>query len=307
MYWSEPTTWKRVKDNAREIARDYRWRHICIFSGFLTLAMCLGVRYLLPESADLLTVPRIIGIIAVVMIFPLVLFIGALNTGSVIFRKKYIDVSDFFIRCFIPYEQIVRLGFERFEGKSYFYVRGVPLRRKKEVEVHVALSEKYTESDIEAYIVQKGLGHVLAVTHEVNHLPIRTKAPTIPHEPQLVVVILFHFIPFLVMALRLRVTLNPNHWVSCAIALAWLANLCVGEWLLGKGAERKIGKLGEKISMRRIVALGVPLMLMLVSNPAIVFAELRYAALSPAAVWTVSSIWQLAWMALVYRLGRLFR
>ena len=133
MHWSEPTTWARIKDNAREIARTYRWGRICAFSGLLTLAASLGVRYLLPASADLLTIPKIIGIMAAVMFLPLTIFIGAVQTGSVIFRRKYIDVSDSFVHCFIPYEQIVRLGFERFDGKSYFYVRGVPRRGKKEV------------------------------------------------------------------------------------------------------------------------------------------------------------------------------
>ena len=170
--------------NAREIARVCRWRRIGAFSGALALAICLCVRVLLPESADFLTTPRIIGIVVTVTLCPLVVFLGALQTGSVSFRRKCIDVSDSFVHYFIPYGQIVRLGFERFEGKSYFYVRGVPLRREKEVEVHVALTAKYTESVVEACIVQKGLGRLLAAPREVDALPIRTKTPEVQFETQ---------------------------------------------------------------------------------------------------------------------------
>ena len=307
MHWTDPTTWKRVKDNAREVARTYRWGRICAFSGLLTLAASLGVRYLLPASADLLTIPRIIGLSATVAALPLVVFIGALETGSVIFRRKCLDVSDSFVRCFIPYEQIVCLGFERFEGKSYFYVRGVPRRREKEVEVHVALTAKYTESDIEAYIIQKGLGRLLAVTREVDTLPIRTKAPAIPHEPQKVVLLGSLCIPFMVSALCLCAMLGSDPWALCAIFLVWQVDIFIWNWLLGKGARQKTNKLGDGMSVRRVVALGVPYMLTIVLNPAIVFAGLRWAALPPAVVWTASSIWQFVWMALVYGLGMLFR
>lgn len=308
MHWSEPTTWKRVKDNAREIARTYRWRRICAFSGLLTMAVLLCARYLLPDSETLLTVPGIIGVSAAVMFLPLTIFIGALQTGSVIFRRKCIDVSDSFVHCFIPYEQIVRLGFERFDGKSYFYVRGVPRRGKKEVEVHVALTAKYTESDIEAYIIQKGLGRLLAVTREVDALPIRTKAPTIPHlAPQKVVLMGLFFISFIASTLCFRVMLELDSWFSAAIVLAWLAEIFALDRLLGKGARQKAITLGDGMPVRRVVALGVPYMLTIALNPAIVFVALRWAALPPTVVWTASSIWQFVWMAFVYGVGRLFR
>ena len=307
MHWTEPTTWKRVKDNAREIARTYRWGRICAFSGLLTLAASLGVRYLLPASADLLTVPRIIGIIAAVMFLPLTIFIGALQTGSVIFRRKCIDVSDSFVHCFIPYEQIVRLGFERFDGKSYFYVRGVPRRGKKEVEVHVALTAKYTESNIEAYIIQKGLGRLLAVTREVDALPIRTKAPAIQCESTMVVLVGFNIFSYIVVFSCIKIMLDSDTWASRAIVLVWLVDIFIWNWLLGKGARQKTNKLGEGMPVRRVVALGVPYMLTIVLNPAMVFAGLRWAALPPAVAWTASSIWQFVWMALVYGLGKLFR
>ena len=308
MHWSEPTTWARIKGNAREIARTYRWRRLCVASGALTLGLCLCVGLLLTETEALLPLTRIIGISAVCTALPLVVFVYALQTGSVVFRRKCIDVSDSFVHCFIPYEQIVRLGFERFEGKSYFYVRGVPLRGEKEVEVHVALTAKYTESDIESYIVQKGLGGLLAVTREVNALPIRTKAPTIPHlAPQKVVLMGLFFISFIASTLCFRVMLELDSWFSAAIVLAWLAEIFALDRLLGKGARQKAITLGDGMPVRRVVALGVPYMLTIALNPAIVFVALRWAALPPTVVWTASSIWQFVWMAFVYGVGRLFR
>lgn len=310
MHWSEPTTWARIKGNAREIARTYRWRRLCVVSGLLTLVLCLCVRLLLPESATLFPVSRIIGISAACTTLPLVVFVYALQTGSVVFRRKCIDVSDSFVHCFIPYEQIVRLGFERFEGKSYFYVRGVPRRGKKEVEVHVALTAKYTESDIEAYIVLKGLGHLLAATREVDVLPIRTRAPKVQFESQKVVLATFFFVSWLVVVPSVFRMMDMHSWFTVAIALAFLADIRVWIWLLGKGAGRRVDNLdtlADGLSLRRVWALGFPYMLTIVLNPAIVLAVLRWAALAPAAVWTAATVWQIAWMAFVYGVGRLFR
>ena len=310
MHWSEPTTWKRVKDNAREIARVCRWRRIGVFSGALTLAICLCVRYLLPEAADFLTAPRMIGIIAAVTLCPLVVFLGALQTGSVSFRRKCIDVSDSFVHYFIPYGQIVRLGFERFEGKSYFYVRGVPLRGEKEVEVHVALTAKYTESVVEAYIVQKGLGRFLAAPREVDALPIRTKAPEVKFETQKVVLAGFHLSALLVVPPVLFGVLDVHSLFAVVVAIVFLVELGVWIWLIGKGAGRKVEnvqKLAEGISVRKAWALGGTYMLTIVLNPAIVLAVLRRAAFPTPVVWAVAAAWQIAWMAFVFGVGRLFR
>ena len=310
MHWSEPTTWARIKGNAREIARTYRWRRLCVVSGALTLGLCLCVGFLLPETATLLPLPRIIGISAVCTALPLVVFVYALQTGSVVFRRKCIDVSDSFVHCVIPYGQVIRLGFERFEGKSYFYVRGVPLRGEKEVEVHVALTAKYTESDIEAYIVLKGLGHLLAATREVDVLPIRTRAPKVQFESQKVVLATFLFVSWLVVVPSVFRMMDMHSWFTVAIALAFLADIRVWIWLLGKGAGRRVDNLdtlADGLSLRRVWALGFPYMLTIVLNPAIVLAVLRWAALAPAAVWTAATVWQIAWMAFVYGVGRLFR
>ena len=310
MHWSEPTTWARIKGNAREIARTYRWRRLCVVSGLLTLVLCLCVRLLLPESATLFSVSRIIGISAVCTALPLVVFVYALQTGSVVFRRKCIDVSDSFVHCVIPYGQVIRLGFERFEGKSYFYVRGVPLRGEKEVEVHVALTAKYTESDIEAYIVLKDLGHLLAATREVDVLPIRTRAPKVQFESQKVVLATFFFVSWLVVVPSVFRMMDMHSWFTVAIALAFLADIRVWIWLLGKGAGRRVDNLdtlADGLSLRRVWALGFPYMLTIVLNPAIVLAVLRWAALAPAAVWTAATVWQIAWMAFVYGVGRLFR
>ena len=308
MHWSEPTTWARIKGNAREIARTYRWRRLCVASGTLTLGLCLCVGLLLPETATLLPLPRVIGISAVCTALPLVVFVYALQTGSVVFRRKCIDVSDSFVHCVIPYEQIVRLGFERFEGKSYFYVRGVPRRDEKEVEIHVALTAKYTESDIEAYIVLKGLGHLLAATREVDVLPIRTRAPKVQFESQKVVLATFFFVSWLVVVPSVFRMMDMHSWFTVAIALAFLADIRVWIWLLGKGAGRRVDNLdtlADGLSLRRVWALGFPYMLTIVLNPAIVLAVLRWAALAPAAVWTAATVWQIAWMAFVYGVGRL--
>ena len=311
MHWSEPTTWARIKDNAREIASTYRWRRLCFVSGLLTLALCLCVRLLLPESATLFPASRIICISAVCKALPLVVFVCALQTGSVVFRRKCIDVSDSFVHCFIPYEQIVRLGFERFEGNSYFYVRGVPRKEEKEVEVHVALTAKYAESDIEAYIVLKGLGHLLAATRAVNALPIRTKAPRVQFESQKVVLASFLFLSWLVVVPSVLFGMMDMHsWFAVANALVLLTDMHIWIWLLGKGAGRRVGNLdslAEGISMRRAWALGFPYMLTIVLNPAVVLAMLRRTALTPAAVWTTAAVWQIVWMAFVYGVGRLFR
>ena len=311
MHWSEPTTWARIKGNAREVARTYRWRRLCVVSGLLTLVLCLCVRLLLPETATLLPLPRVIGISAACTALPLVVFVYALQTGSVVFRRKCIDVSDSFVHCVIPYGQVIRLGFERFEGKSYFYVRGVPLQGEKEVEVHVALTAKYTESDIEAYIVLKGLGHLLAATREVDVLPIRTRAPKVQFESQKVVLASFLFLSWLVVVSSVLFGMIDMHsWFAVAIALAFLADIRVWIWLLGKGAGRRVDNLdtlADGLSLRRVWALGFPYMLTIVLNPAIVLAVLRWAALAPAAVWTAATVWQIAWMAFVYGVGRLFR
>lgn len=311
MHWSEPTTWARIKGNAREIARTYRWRRLCVVSGLLTLVLCLCVRLLLPESATLFPISRIIGISAVCTALPLVVFVFALQTGSVVFRRKCIDVSDSFVHCFIPYEQIVRLGFERFEGNSYFYVRGVPRRDEKEVEIHVALTAKYAESDIEAYIVQRGLGHILAMTREVDALPIRTKAPKVQFESQKVVLASFLFLSWLVVVPSVLFGMMDMYsWFAVANALVLLTDMHIWVWLLGKGAGRRVGNLdslAEGISMRKAWALGFPYMLTIVLNPAVVLAVLRWATLTPVAVWMTAAFWQIVWMAFVYGVGRLFR
>ena len=311
MHWSEPTTWARIKGNAREIARTYRWRRLCVASGALTLGLCLCVGLLLPETATLLPLPRVIGISAACTALPLVVFVYALQTGSVVFRRKCIDVSDSFVHCVIPYGQVIRLGFERFEGKSYFYVRGVPLRGEKEVEVHVALTAKYTESDIEAYIVLKGLGHLLAATREVDVLPIRTRAPKVQFESQKVVLASFLFLSCLVVVPSVLFGMMDMHsWFAAENALVLLTDMHIWTWLLGKGAGRRVGNLdslAEGISMRRAWALGVPYMLTIVLNPAVVLAVLWRTALTPSAVWTAAAAWQVAWMAFVYGVGRLFR
>ena len=320
MDWSEPITWKRVKDNAREIASNCRVLRCCVISFVLALSVCLGVRLLVPGNGECLPLSRMALICAGAVAFPLCFLLGAIQTGSVWFRKKVLNVSDSFSRYIIPYEQISSLGFERFEGKSYFFVKGVPQRQEDEVEVHVAMTAKYSEADIEAYLVQRGLGRLLAVTREVDALPIRTKMPDktgTPYAAQTETLLKYSVVGFFVSLLGIRCVsyaliaskggLAKDDWMSIVLALAWIADFCLLDFLLCKGANRKSAKLGHGISERQASALGVCSVLALVLNPAVVFAVLMWMKLAPEIVWTVSVAWQFAWMALVYGAGRLFR
>lgn len=310
MYWTEPTTWKRVKNNAREIASKYRWRRCCVISVVLAMAVCLGVRILVPGVGEFLPLSRMAIICVAAAVFPLIIFLGAIQTGTVWFRKKVLDVSDSFCRYFIPYEQISSLGFERFEGKSYFFVKGVPQRREDEVEVHVELTAKYSEADIEAYLVQRGLGRLLAVAREVDALPIRTKMPDetkTPYAAQTETLGKYWLAGLFLTPICIRFVFSKNDWTSIAILLAWLAEFFLWDFLLRKGTNRKSEKLGHGISVRQASALGVCILLALVLNPAIVFAVLLRTKLALEIVWTASVAWQLAWMAFVYGVGRMFR
>ena len=310
MYWTEPTTWKRVKDNARAIASKYRWRRCCVISVVTAIAVCLGVRLLVPGVGKFLPLSRMAVICVAAAVFPLTIFIGAIQTGTVWFRKKVLDVSDSFCRYFIPYEQISGLGFERFEGKSYFFVKGVPQRRENEVEVHVALTAKYSEADIEAYLVQRGLGRLLAVAREVDALPIRTKMPDETKTPYAAQAKILHICPvvgFFVSAVSINCAFRKDDWMSVPILLSWFVELHLMVFLFRKGVNRKTEKLGHGISVRQASALGVCYMLATVVNPAFVFAVLLRTKLALEIVWTASIAWQLAWMAFVYGVGRMFR
>ena len=310
MYWTEPTTWKRVKDNARAIASKYRWRRCCVISVVLAMAVCLGVRLLVPGVGEFLPLSRMAVICVAAAVFPLTIFIGAIQTGNVWFHKKVLDVSDSFCHYIIPYEQISSLGFERFEGKSYFFVKGVPQRWEDEVEVHVALTAKYSEADIEAYLVQRGLGRLLAVTREVDALPIRTKMPDetkTPYAAQTETLGKYFLVGLLASGIGISLGSRKDEWMSVAIVLAWAVDMFFLTFLIGKGAGRKFAKLGHGISVRQASALGVCILLALVLNPAIVFAALLRTKLALEIVWTVSVAWQLAWMAFVYGVGRLSR
>ena len=311
MQWSEPTTWKRIKENARELARVYRWRRMCVVSGALALAGCLAVRFLLPYSADVLTVHRIMLVVCVIAFCPLILFLGTLQTGSVVFQKKGLSVSDSFslVRCYIPYEQIVSLGFERLGDKTYFYVRGVPLRAEDEVEVHVALTAKYTQSGIEAYIVQRGLGRLLAVTRELEAPPVWKAKMRSPESEKVAVLVLGPLALLLVDGFVIMVLSGRamTYWLP----LAFIVDLIVYVQLFHSGAMIKDTSKQNKrmrLSVRQAKRLSVAEVLLLnLLLPPLVFAVLWRIGLSPAIVWTSFAVWQLVWMALVYGIGRMFR
>lgn len=311
MHWTEPTTWKRVKENAREIARVYQWRRMSIVSGSLALAGCLAVRFLLPYSAERLTTPIIILIVGSCSIFPLIAFLQALQTGSVAFRKKVLSVSDSFVNCHIPYEQIACLGFERSGDKSYFYVRGVPLRAGSEVEVHVELTAKYSQAEIEAYIVQRGLGRLLAVTRELESPPVRHLEKSSPEADSGIVSLLGPWMlqmmtcTILVMICKLLGCELPGYWMWAFLVDLIVFNLL---FLPGDRSRDLVRLINEKrLSLRQAKRLAVYQVSLLALSPPNVFAVLWLFGLSPAIVWTSSAIWQLVWMALVYGMGRMFR
>lgn len=316
MHWSEPTTWKRVKENAREIDRVYRWRRMSVVSGSLALAACLGVRFLLPCSADVrLTAPMIMLLVCFCTFLPLVLFINALQTGGVAFRKKVLSVCDSFVRCQIPYEQIACLGFERSGDKKYFYVRGVPLRAGKDVEVHVALTAKYTQAEIEAYIVQRGLGHLLAATRELESPPVRHLERGSPETDSCIASVFGPSMLMIALGFFLCLMLAVYCKLSgCKVPGCWTWAFIVDELVYVQlfFPGNRLGDIAKLINEKRLSVhqarkLAVAQVPLLALFPPSVFVVLWLIGLSPAIVWTSSAIWQLAWMALVYGMGRMFR
>lgn len=184
MYWTEPLEWNRVKAIAKEVSRAYHWKMMCTVSIALFLVLSLVVRWGMPLTAEFLTCPRILLGVLVVTVFALVPFLQSFQSGSVIFRRKWLDVSDSFVHVFLPYETIEWIRFERYQGKTYFAVKGLSRRSQNVFEVRVALTAKYSESDITAYLVQRGLGGRLQVTRDASVFPIRTEPLKNPYETQ---------------------------------------------------------------------------------------------------------------------------
>ena len=304
MHWTEPTEWKRVKDNAREIARTYHWRTLCVGSGVLAFAGCLCARLLVPETAAVLTWSRIAGIVAGTFVLPLSVFVGSLQTGSVVFRRKAVDVSDSFVHVWIPYEKVVRFGFERFAGKTYFVVRGIPRGKDEEIEVHVALTSKHSEADVKAYLIQRGMGSVISETRELQASPIRTTIPVVPHEAQLGVMACYIIAAVVVPLIFMRFVLDPRDWNSDLILLGFLVEFFIWDWLIRKGSGRKATDLVKGLPVRRVVVLGLPYMLTLWPNPAVVLAALLWGRVPMIAALCAAGVWQVAWLALVYGAGR---
>ena len=304
MHWTEPTEWRRVKDNAREIARNYHWRTICIVSGVLAFAGCLCARILLPETAEVLTWSRIAGIVAGTFVLPLSVFVGSLQTGSVVFRRKVVDVSDSFVHVWIPYEKVVRFGFERFAGKTYFAVRGMPQGKDEEIEVHVALTSKHSEAEVKAYLIQRGMGSVISETCELQTSPIRTTIPVVPHEAQLGVMVCYRIAAVVVPLIFIRLLLDPDDWNSVLILLGSLGEFFIWDWFFRKGSGRNLNDLVKGLPVRRVVVLGLPYMLTFWLNPAAVLTALLRGGVPMIAALCAAGVWQVAWMALVYGAGR---
>ena len=248
IHWTEPTEWKRVKDNAREIARTYHWRTLCIASGALAFAGCLCARLLVPETAAFLTWPRIAGIVVAVLALPLSVFVGSLQTGSVVFRRKVVDVSDSFVHVWIPYEKVVRFGFERFAGKTYFAVRGMPQGKDEEIEVHVALTSKHSEAEVKAYLIQRGMGSVISETCELQASPIRTTIPVVPHEAQLGVMVCYRIAAVVVPLIFIRLLLDPDDWNSVLILLGSLGEFFIWDCFFSQRQRTQFKRSGQGIA-----------------------------------------------------------
>ena len=239
-------------------------------------------------------------------VLPLSVFINSLQTGSVVFRRKAVDVSDSFVHVWIPYEKVVRFGFERFAGKTYFVVRGIPRGKDEEIEVHVALTSKHSEADVKAYLIQRGMGSVISETREVQASPIRTTIPVVPYEAQLCVMACYIIAAVVVPLIFMRFVLDPRDWNSDLILLGFPVEFFIWDWLIRKGSGRKATDLVKGLPVRRVVVLGLPYMLTLWLNPAVVLAALLWGRVPMIAALCAAGVWQVAWLALVYGVGRFF-
>ena len=59
-----------------------------------------------------------------------------------------------------------------------------------------------------------------------------------------------------------------------------------------------------RLPVRRVVVLGLPYMLTLWLNPAVVLAALLWCRVPMIAALCAAGVWQVAWLALVYGAGR---
>lgn len=309
MYWTEPLEWNRVKAIAKEVSRAYHWKMMCTVSIALFFVLSLVVRWGMPLTAEFLTCPRILLGVLVVTVFALVPFLQSFQSGSVIFRRKWLDVSDSFVHVFLPYETIEWIRFERYQGKTYFAVKGLSRQSQKAFEVRVALTAKYSESDITAYLVQRGLGGRLQVTRDASVLPIRTESPKNPYETQQTILFACRFLGALVGLAALALAgFNPSgSWYSLVLVGVWAGEFSFWQWLLRKGSGRKDDDMVNGKSVGKTLLLGIPCVLTLALNPVVVFALMW--ALKYTWGWSLGCavVWQIVWAYAVYVIGRWFR
>lgn len=309
--WREPLDWNRVKRNARAIARMNHWWLLCGGTAVVLFAGCLGLRILHPSYAELLTGPVIAVVSCVGMIvFPLSLFVYALRTGSVRFRRKAVDLCDFSVYVSIQYERISSIGFARFDGKTYLIVRGLPQGRAKDVEVCVAMTEKYSMGDITDYLILSGLGNVFKGTQDVSVSPVRSDR--LPTTEELSQGILGDYcsLTFLGSFFFVFVCGGRHDWSTIIVVYAWVAEMFAWRKLLCLGAGCKFDELGVGLTARQVLVIGVPYALALIFNPALVSGVLWWSSLDTASIGTIcclTAVWQLVWTVAVYSTGRLFR
>ena len=98
--------------------------------------------------------------------------------------------------------------------------------------------------------------------------------------------------------------LDPHDWNSVLILLGFLGELFIWDWLFRKGSGRKVTDLVKGLPVRRVVVLGLPYMLTLWLNPAVVLAALLWGRVPMIAALCAAGVWQVAWLALVYGAGR---
>jgi hypothetical protein len=148
------------------------------------------------------------------------------------------------------------------------------------------------------------MGSVISETREVQASPIRTTIPVVPYEAQLCVMACYIIAAVVVPLIFMRFVLDPRDWNSDLILLGFPVEFFIWDWLIRKGSGRKTTDLVKGLPVRRVVVLGLPYMLTLWLNPAVVLAALLWGRVPMIAALCAAGVWQVAWLALIYGAGR---
>ena len=168
LQWQEPWSRARAKASLLELKREMPplWRMI-VYCAFIPVAVCVAVRFWLPETAETLTWGRIaltpFGCTALFVVMPIVI---AICPESITLRKNGICFSRGNSAFFIKAEQIQSLRFHLEGGELVFVVRattkrGVPFERS------IAMPrDKVSEQDVVRFLYDMELSHLLSRTAE---------------------------------------------------------------------------------------------------------------------------------------------